>query len=136
MKARYSTLISCLVTALTCFTAGCAIHCGPVQTVPPQKLHVMAATPSIYTVRVVTGDKEHIDTPVPPDGRLAFDVPVGSRLCTPYLFGVIKVGWPTPVEERRVIRVMRGERTVRKLSARDIARLPSDADGIGALKIE
>jgi hypothetical protein len=96
----------------------------------------MAAKPVAYAIRVVTGDKEHLDTPVPPDGRVAFDVPVGSRLCTPYLFGVIKVGWPTPVEERRVIRVMRGERTVRKLSARDIARLPADAEGFHTLRVE
>ncbi|MCW5550557.1 MAG: hypothetical protein KIS67_00180 [Verrucomicrobiae bacterium] len=96
----------------------------------------MAAIPTAYVVRVVTGNKQHIDTPVPPDGRVAFDVPVSSRLCTPYLFGVIKVGWPTPVEERRVIRVMRGERTVRRLSARDIARLPADAEGFHAVRIE
>jgi len=128
--------MSCLASTLSAFTMGCAIRCGPVQTVPPQKVHVMATAPAAYVVRVVIGDKEHFDTLVPPDGRVAFDVPVSSRLCTPYLFGVIKVGWPTPVEERRVIRVMRGERTVHKLSARDISRLPADAEGFHELKLE
>jgi len=137
MNSSRTGLISfLLLTTLATTQWGCAIRCGPVQTVPPQRVHVVAVSPAAYVVRVVTEDKEQIDTPVPPDGRIAFDVPVSSRNCTPYLFGVIKVGWPTPVEECRVIRVMRGERTVRKLSARDIARLPADADGFHELRLE
>lgn len=136
MNVRRGVLLSCLAATLPALAPGCSVRCGPVQTVPPQKLHVIAAMPTAYVVRVVTGEKKHIDTSVPPDGRVAFDVPVSSRLCTPYLFGVIKVGWPTPVEERRVIWVMRGERTVHKLSARNIARLPADAEDFHELRME
>ena len=60
---------------------------------------------------------------------MAFDVPLSSRYCTPYLFGVVRMGWPTPVESRRVIRVMKGDKMVGKMSANDIARLEVDADG-------
>jgi hypothetical protein len=117
------------ILALAIGVTGCATACGPFHTVPPQKLCVVAASPAMYTIRVVTGDAENPDTPVPPDGRVAFDVPIGSRYCTSYLFGFIKVSSQTPVEKRRVIRVMRSEKVVRKLSAEDIAKLPADSEG-------
>jgi hypothetical protein len=96
----------------------------------------MAASPGMYTIRVVTGDAENPDTPVPADGRVEFDVPIGSRYCTTYLFGFIKLGSTTPVEKRRVIRVMRGKEVVQKLSADDIARRPVDAEGYHILRID
>ena len=114
---------------------GCAIVCGPVHTVPPQRLRVMADSPATYTIRVVTGDAEKTDSPVPPDGHVAFGVPIWSRYCTPYLFGVIKLGSPTPVEKRRAIRVMHGEKVIQKLSADDIARRPVDAEGYHILRV-
>jgi hypothetical protein len=58
------------------------------------------------------------------------------RYCTPYLFSVIKLGSPTPVEKRKVIQVMKGKRVIRKLSADDIARLPQEADSYRTLRIE
>ena len=122
--------------ALSITVTGCAVVCGPVQTVPPQRLQVTAPTPAIYTIRVATGDGEKRDTPVPANGRVAFDVPIGSRYCTSYLFGFIKVSSPTPVEKRRVIRVMRSEKVVRKLSAEDIAKLPANSDGYHILKMD
>jgi hypothetical protein len=132
--SRAAAILDLLSPALT--QSGCAIRCGPVHTVPAQKVHLIAPSPSDYSVRVITGEAEHTHTPVPANGRVSFDVPIGSRYCTPYLFGVIKVGSPTPVGERRVIRVMRGERVVRKLSASDIARLPADTEGYRMLRVE
>ena len=82
--------------ALSITVTGCAIVCGSVHTVPPQRLHVTAASPSIYMIRVATGDGANADTPVPPDGRVAFDVPIASRYCTSYLLGFIKVSSSTP----------------------------------------
>ena len=134
MKRRRMIIVAAL--CLTMLGTGCAIVCGPVHTVPPQKLHVMAASPSIYTIRVATGDGANADSPVPPDGRVGFDVPIGSRYCTSYLFGFIKVSSPTPVEKRRVIWVMRGEKVVRKLSAENIAKMPADSNGYRILKME
>jgi hypothetical protein len=131
---RALPLLTLTVLALT--QSGCAIRCGPIHTVPAQKLHLLADSPTAYSIRVITGDGTHTDTPVPADGRVSFGVPIGSRYCTPYLFSVIKVGWPTPVEQRRVIRVMRGERVMRKLSASDIAGLPRDADSYHTLMLE
>jgi hypothetical protein len=66
---------------------------------------------------------------------VTFDVPVSSRHCTQYFLG-IRVHRPTPVEKRRVIQVVRGDKVVRKLSADDIARLPTDSDGYHVLQIQ
>jgi len=66
---------------------------------------------------------------------VAFDVPIASRYCTQYLFGFIKISPPPPVEKRRIIRVMRSEKVVRRLSAEDIAQLPADFDGYHILKM-
>jgi hypothetical protein len=134
MKRRRAIMVTAL--CLTMLGTGCAIVCGPVHTLPPQRLHLIAASPSIYTIRVIAGEEFKTDTLVPPDGRVAFDVPLGSRYCTSYLLGFIKVDSPTPVEKRRVIRVMRGEKAVRKLSAEDIAKLPADFDGYHILKMD
>jgi hypothetical protein len=126
-------LLPLAVLALT--QPGCAVHCGPIHTVPRQKVHLITPSPSSCSTRVFTSDDTHTDTAVPADGRVSFEVPIGSRYCTPYLFNVVKVGWPTPVEKRRVIRVMRGEQVIRKLSASDISALPQDTDGYHALRI-
>jgi len=79
--------------------------------------------------------ENHFDTPVAADGRVRFEVPVYSRHCRPYLFGIVPLNKPTPVEERRVIQVLRDGRIVRKLSANEIARLPADAEGYSLLEI-
>jgi hypothetical protein len=118
---RLMTHLPLVFSILALTQSGCAVHCGPIQTVPSQKVHLIAPSPSAYSIRVVTGDDTHLETPFPADGRISFEVPIGSRHCTPYLFGVVKVGWPTPVHRRRVIHLMRIERVVRKLSASDIA---------------
>ena len=66
-------------------------------------------------------------SPQTDEWRLMFpSARVTARL---YLFGFIKVSSQTPVEKRRVIRVMRSEKVARKLSAEDIAKLPADSEG-------
>ena len=77
-----------------------------------------------------------VEAKVRADGRVKFDVPVYSRHCTQYLLGVIKVHSATPVEKRRVIRVMKDGKVVRTLSAADIAQLPVDAAGYHVLRLE
>lgn len=72
---------------------------------------------------------------MPPEGRAEFDVPVTSRASTVLCFGVPVYHYPPP-DTLRVILVMRGDQTVRKLSARDIEGLPTDSDGYHILKIE
>lgn len=122
------------VCVLAALASGCAVACGPLRSPPGQKLHLDARTPTDYQIRVVDHD-ERFETPLPADGRVAFDVPVASRHCTQYFLG-IRVHSPTPVEKRRVIHVVRGDKVICKLSADDIARLPTDSDGCHVLQIQ
>jgi len=130
---RAQAILAALCVALV--APGCAIRCGPIHTVPPQKIQIVAAVPGDYAIRIATRE-EQPDIPVPPDGRIAFEVPIGSRYCTPYLFNVLKVCWSTPVEKRRVIAVVRGQKVLRRLSANDISKLETDSDGFRILRVK
>lgn len=130
---RAHAILAVLCVALV--APGCAMRCGPTHTVPSQKIHLFTTVPGDYAIRI-TAREGQPDLPVPPDGRVSFDVPIGSRYCTPYLFGVLKVGWSTPVEKRRVIAVVKGEKVLRRLSVSDISKLETDPDGFRILKLK
>lgn len=130
---RAQAILSVLCVALV--GSVCAIRCGPMHTVPPQKIHLDTTVPGDYAIRI-TAREEQPDIPVPPDGRITFEVPIGSLYCTPYLFNVLKVCWSTPVEKRRVIAVVRGQKVLRRLSASDISKLETDPDGFQILKLK
>jgi hypothetical protein len=135
MRRANQKLVLLTLWAVAVSTAGCGTACGPVCTVPAQRLRIEASSPASYTVRVRPSVGDPIDTPVPPDGRLTFDVPVTSRASTIYCFMIPVYRYPPP-DTLRVIQVMRDGRLVRKLSAQDIARLPVDAEGYHALQTE
>jgi hypothetical protein len=121
--------------AVAFIQAGCGTACGPWRTVPTQRLALVASWPTSYIIRVQPDVGAPIDTPVPHDGRVAFDVPVRSRASTIYCFAVPIYHYPPP-DSLRVIRVMCDDHTVRKLSAIDIGRLPADAEGYHILRVE
>ncbi len=121
--------------AVALASAGCGTACGPMRTVPPQRLAILAPSPERYTVRVQPKTGLPTDTPVPPHGRLVFEVPVRSRDSTIFCFGLPVYHYPPP-ETLRVIHVMCESRTLRKLSAREIGQLPKDAEGYPVLRIE
>ena len=120
------TILALVAAALT--QSGCGTACGPIRTVPAQRLSLVAPSPSSYTIRVAPDVGVPIDRTVPADGRVVFDVPVKSRDSTIFCFGLPVYHYPPP-DTLRVIRVIREEQTIRKLSAQDIGRLPTDADG-------
>src|SRR5262249_13040981 len=126
-------ILALAVLALT--QSGCGTACGPIRSVPSQRLALVSPSPSAYTIRVHPGVGAPIDTPVPQDGTVTFDVPVTSRESVIFCFCLPVYRGP-PRDTLRVIRVMRDDRTVRKLSAQDIGRLPTDADGYAVLTIE
>ena len=115
--------------------AGCGTACGPMQTVPAQRLAIVAASPAHYSIRVQPDGDKPIDTPVMSDGRVAFEVPVTTRDSRLFILGLTVYHYPPP-DTARVIRVMRGEKTVRKLSAREIGSLPLDSAGYHVLSLE
>jgi len=130
---RVLTVLALIAVAF--IQSGCGTACGPIRTVPAQRLSLVAPSPSSYTIRVRPDYGAPIDTAVPTDGRIAFDVPVTSRDSTIFCFGLPVYHYPAP-DTLRVIRVLRDDRTVRKLSAQDIGRLLADTDGYHILRIE
>ena len=114
---------------------GCGTACGPMRTVPAQRLSLVAPVPTRYTIRVIPDVGTPIETPVPADGRVTFEVPVTSRDSAFFCLGLPVYHYPAP-DTRHVIRLIRDDRTVRKLSAQDIGRLPTDADGNHLLRTE
>jgi len=131
MMRVFTMFLAWLLAALA---SGCAIACGPLRSPPPQKLKVDAPSPGDYRVQAVDYG-ESFETQVPTNGQVGFDVPVASRHCTQYFLG-IKVHSATPVEKRRVIQIVKGDKVVRKLSAHDIAKLPVDPDGYHILEVK
>ena len=122
------------LSAFAVIQTGCTTACGPIRSVPTQRLALAAASPGSYTIRVQPDVGAPVDTPVPRDGNVAFDVPVTSRESTVYCFGLRVYQYPPP-DTLRVIQVMCADRIVRKLSARDIGQLPTDADGYHVLRV-
>ena len=125
------------LVAIAVSQSGCAIACGPGRCPPSQKLRfVVTDSPANYKIRVFSsGRHPEVDTPVGADGRVQFDVPIYTPYCKQYLFGVIRLNPDGRPEAERRIRVMHGEKTIRKLSADDIAKLPLDADGFHTLRL-
>ncbi len=116
--------------------SGCTTVSGPSRCPPPQALHLVASAAGTYAIRVVHLTHKYFDTPVGADGRVQFDVPVYVPHRTKYLFGAIKVHSDTPIEQRKIILVMKDGNPVRNLSAADIAKLPADPYGYRVLKLE
>ena len=114
---------------------GCGTACGPIRTVPPQRLALGRASPDTYVIRVQPKTGACLETPVPATGRVIFAVPVTSRASTVFCFWIPVYSYPPP-EKLRVIRLMRGGKTLRKLSAQDIGKLPTDADGYHLLRLD
>jgi hypothetical protein len=120
--------------ALAGLQSGCAIVCGGGQYPSPQRLHIVAEAPTDYIIRVMA--QKPIDTHVPANGLVEVEVPISFRQCRQILFGVIPLRPRRHIEKERVIRVIRGDRVLRKLSAIDIEKLPSDGNSYHLLRIE
>lgn len=95
------------------------------------QMRVANPQPQQYAVRVTRG--EPADYPISTDGVVLFFVP-GHRSCSTYLCGMKVADGTTDGE--RVVQLLYGERVIRTLSLRQIAKLPTDASGYSIVKIE
>lgn len=109
---------------LVLLSAGCTYALQPYNRPGPEQLQIITTRTGQHAVRV----GNHGDTPVGADGRVVVDVPTLPRGCSPYLFGLIKLGDGSP-ERLSAIHVLRDGKVVRKLSLKEIHGLPMDADG-------
>jgi hypothetical protein len=124
--------------AIATSQSGCVTACGPGRCPPRQKVRLVTDSPTNYTIRVSPTHRysdEAVDTSVGGDGHVEFDVPVYTPHCKQYLFGVIRLNPDGRPEAERRIRVMQGEKTIRKMSVDDIAKLPKDEGGFYTLKL-
>lgn len=123
--------VSLLVAVLT--QAGCAYRLY-MPTPPSHRLvRILANSPEQYSVQVNTGTVKQYD--VPPDGRIAIDIPSYRPPCGVYLFNAIRVGGDgDPLKSWNVSITLNGK-TVRKQSLRVTLKSAADDAGYHILRI-
>jgi hypothetical protein len=124
-----------IVIALLLVSAGCAIRLSAPIPMAPQQLRLITTARQKDYVLHVEGVRPR-DYQIPVDGRVKFDAPSGMpRGCTLYFLGVIKIGDGADPSKPKVIDLIAGGRTLRKLSMGEIFSLPADADGYHLLNL-
>jgi hypothetical protein len=103
---------------------GCVYALRPYNSPSQQRLHLITTSPERYLVRVAGTQ----DYPVASNGHVMFDVPRLPRGCAVYLFGIMKIA-DAKSEDVRAIQLLREGKMIRKLSLRQIDKLPADGDG-------
>ena len=120
-----------MLLPLAYFASGCvyALHVASRPTAV--KLGIHALRPEVYLVRVAA--KEAAEYPIPSDGRVQFVVPSLQNGCDVYLFGVVRKRDASP-EQVPVIELRHGERLIRRLSLKQVAKLPQDDAGYSIVR--
>jgi len=117
---------------LTLASIGCS-YALPVASPPSQeRVRVMAASPERYTLRLNSSRSQ--DFPVPPDGKVTLAVPPFNRGCTVRFLGIKTGDGYDPLKEWTVT-VKAANKTINRLTLRQVAKLPTDAEGFRLLKV-
>jgi len=120
-------------SALTFGLEGCTYRLPVISPPSQERIRIIAKSPDLYVVHV---DVDHItDYPVPADGRVIVGIPAYRPSCGVYLFNAIKVGGADDPLETWAITVTSGDRTLRKLSVRQVKKLTTDLDGYRLVKL-
>jgi len=126
-QAGWAALLSGAVTL-----SGCALGLPGYNQPFQEKVVVITPSPEAVQVRIEGSQQESIR--VPADGRTIVQIPVVSRECSTYLFGLrIK---DRSVEARKLIAFVRDGRVVKKISVNSLRRLPVDPAGYHELKLK
>jgi hypothetical protein len=115
------------------FLQGCAFRLPGLTPPSAERLRIMATAPEMYAVHLET--HQATDLPVPPDGRLTVTIPSYRATCGVYLFNSIKLKGENDPLRSWSISVKRSGKTVRKLSVRQLRKLPVDSDGYRLVRI-
>jgi hypothetical protein len=132
MTIRQSlTVVLVLALGSALCPTGCAYRmAAPLVQRGPQHLRVVAQSPQQY--HAIIQSENH---PIGPDGRINFNFRMLHRGCSVYLLGPIPIHrLPAPDKEKLII-LKAGERTLARLSVRDLSKLPEDADGYRLLRL-
>lgn len=132
-KSKMSIRAVLFAFGLTFSYAGCAYRL-PVP-MPPSQQHliVSAKSPELITLRLRIGEPHAYD--VPSDGRVTLDVPSYRPGCSVYLFDKIKLRSGANPYAERTIDVVRGGKTIRQFSLKELATLPVDQAGYHLLAL-
>ena len=125
------TVVLALVLVSALGLTGCAYRmAAPLVQMGPQHLRVVAQSPQQY--HAIIQSEDH---PIGPDGRIDFNFRMLHRGCSVYLFGPIPIHRVPAPDKEKVIILKAGERTLARLSVRELAKLPEDADGYKLLRL-
>jgi hypothetical protein len=106
---------------------GCAYRL-PLSTLPSQqRLKIVDASAEPCAIRLRIHDPKEYR--VAKDGRITVDVPGDSGECSVYLFDLIPVQRGANPLTAKTFEIVEGDKTVRKLSLKEISELPMDAEG-------
>jgi hypothetical protein len=122
-----------IVCVLSLGWDGCA-YVLYVPTPPSQeRVKIIGKSPDRYVVHLDVG--QILDYQVPPDGRVTVAVPAFSPSCGIYLFNLVKVGGGDDPLGTWNVTVSYGGNTLRKLSVKQMRKLPTDVDGYRLLRV-
>lgn len=125
-------LLSCAALPCLLTLAGCALALPGYNEPFDEKLAVLSSSPQVVEIRIAGSQQE--STRVPTDGRVVLHFPVLPRECSTYLLGVrVK---DRSVEARKIVEFVRDGRVIRRMSVRDLRRLPVDQAGYHGLKLK
>ena len=126
----FVSLAGVLAAMLITVDAGCAYRLHPPSPPFQQRLRVIADAPDTYVIRVQA--KAYA---VPADGHVTFTMALPRQACSVYLFDKIPIRRPPNPTTQKALSIVFGGSAVRRLSMRDIAALPKDADGVPQVRV-
>src|SRR4051794_37677750 len=116
---------------LASFLSGCVSALMEGSRPTDVRLKLESPQPQQYIARVAL--ESSVEYPVPSDGRVQFTVPSFHNGCSYYFLGIET--HDGSAEALRVIELRRGELVVRRLSLREIAKLPQDEAGFRIVRV-
>ena len=97
------------------------------------RLRLSVSSPERYRVRVATHSTTN-EFAVTGSGRATVHVPAMGPGCSSHLFGVIQVYDKSPAAWR-VVHILQDDKIVRRLSLKQVSRLPVDDDGYHTVRV-
>lgn len=110
---------------------GCAYRmAAPLVVQSKQRLRIVSETPERFDVRV-----QSIDYHLPADGRLMFEIKMVHRGCSVYLFDRIPIRKVADPRKEKIVSIMLGGLSVKRLSFQELSKLHTDSDGYHQLAL-
>jgi hypothetical protein len=132
MKAS-KALFFAILLAVPSTGTGCAYRLYRMVPSSQERIKIIASAPQDYVISVDTGKAEELQ--VPTDGRVDISIPSYRPTCGIYLFNEIKVGGGVDRSNNWYVSASRAGNPVRRLSLRQIRKLPVDESGYHLLQL-